>query len=59
MSSNKSKPKLLSVPQIAQIHIFHAPTGKAIQAIVDYVNKTVVPATGTRIAPRKPRNSQI
>ena len=52
MSSNKEKPALLSIPQIAQIHLNHPPTGKAIQDIVDYINKTVTPPQGTKIKPR-------
>jgi hypothetical protein len=59
MATNKVKPQLLNVSQLAQIHLFHPATGKAIQDIVDYINKTVAPPQGNKIAKRSPRTSQI
>lgn len=52
MATNKEAPGLLSIPQLAEIHLNHAPTGKALQTIIDYINKTVTPPTGTRIKKR-------
>ena len=52
MSTNKEQPSLLSVPQQADIHLNHSPTGKAIDTIVEYINKTVTPPQGTRIKKR-------
>lgn len=49
----QSKPKLLSIPQLADIHQNHPPTGKAIQAILEYLNKNLVPLQGNAVAPRK------
>lgn len=51
-STGKSKPQLLAVPQIAQIHLNDPATGKAVQTIVEYVNKNLPAAPGTRVAPR-------
>ena len=50
-STNTAKPALLAVTQIAEIHLNHPPTGKAIQAIVDYINKNVTPKQGNKIQP--------
>lgn len=52
MATNKAKPQLLSIPQLAQIHLNHEPTGKAFQTIIDYINKNVTPTTGTKIQKR-------
>lgn len=52
MSSNKAQPQILSVPQLAEIHLNNPATGKAIQTIIDYINKTVSPVTGTKIKKR-------
>lgn len=52
-STGKSKPQLLNIPQLASIHQFHPETGKAIQAIVEYVNSNVTPVQGNKVAPRK------
>lgn len=57
MSTNKAKPELLSLPQIADIHTHHPPTGKALQAIVDYINKMVPPLQGTKIKKRAAGNA--
>jgi len=48
------KPQLLSIPQIDEIHLAHPPTGKAIQTIVDYINRNVNPVQGNKVAPRNP-----
>lgn len=52
MATNKAQPQILSVPQLAEIHLNHPATGKAIQTIIDYINKTVSPVTGTKIKKR-------
>jgi hypothetical protein len=59
VATNKSKPKLLNISQIPKIHVSHPEIGKAIQSVVDYVNKSIVPVQGNRIAKRVPRKSQI
>jgi len=40
MAANKglSKPQLLTIPQLADVHHNHPATGKAIATIVDYLN---------------------
>lgn len=52
MATNNAPPKLLSIPELAGIHVSHPPIGKAIQAILDYVNKNVTPPQGNKIAKR-------
>ena len=56
VSTNKALPKLLSVTQLAQIHVSDPPIGKALKTIVDYINKNVPPPQGTKIKPRLPTN---
>lgn len=51
-NTGKSKPQLLQIPQLAEIHLNHPPTGKAIQTILEYINKNVTPAQGNRIEPK-------
>ncbi|MBU6231680.1 hypothetical protein KGP36_03345 [Patescibacteria group bacterium] len=50
---NLSKPQKLSIPQLADIHLNHPPTGKAIQAILEYINANVTPVQGNRVEPKK------
>jgi hypothetical protein len=59
MASNKTPPKKLSIPQIADIHTSNPSTGKALEVIADYINKTVTPPQGNRIAKRVPRTTQL
>jgi hypothetical protein len=47
-----SKQVLLHVEQITSIRTNHAPTADAIQQIVNYINKHVVPAQGNRVQPK-------
>ena len=46
------KPQLLQIPQLADIHHNHPPTGKAIQQIVDYINRNINPIQGNKVAPK-------
>ena len=50
-----AKPQLLNIPELEQIHKEHPRVGKAIQAILEYVNRNVTPAQGTKQAfPKNP-----
>lgn len=49
MASNTAKsPKLLSIPQLGGIHQSHPPIGKALQTMLDYINKNVTPKQGNK-----------
>lgn len=54
-NSGKSKPSQLSIPQIADIHLNHPPTGKALDTIIEYINKNLPPVQGNKVAP-SPKN---
>lgn len=43
------KPKLLTLQQLNKIHITHPDIGKALQSIVEYVNKNVTPKQGSKV----------
>jgi hypothetical protein len=47
-----SKQILLHVEQITSIRSNHSPTADAIQKIVDYINKNLVPPQGTKVQPK-------
>ena len=49
-NTGKASPQLLSIPQIAAIHQFHPETGKALQTILEYINKNLIPKQGNRVA---------
>lgn len=51
--TTNSKQVLLHVQQITAIRSNHVPTADAIQAIVDYVNKHVVPIQGNKVQPKR------
>jgi len=51
MATN-SKQVLLHVEQITSIRASHAPTADAIQRIVDYINKNVIPIQGNKVQPK-------
>lgn len=51
-STGKAKPQALSIPQLAIIHQKHPEVGKAIQTILEYINKNVTPVQGTKVAPK-------
>ena len=59
MATNKVPPSLLSIPQVAKIHVTDPSTGKALQTIIEYINKTVTPPQGNKIAKRLPRTHQL
>ncbi len=48
-----ANPQKLDIPQLGDIHITHPPIGKALAAIVEYVNRNVTPVPGTKVTPRK------
>jgi len=50
--SPSSKQQLLHIEQITAIRTNHSPTADAIQKIVDYINKTVVPPLGNKRQPK-------
>lgn len=51
-TTTNSKQVLLHVEQITAIRTLHPPTADAIQKIVDYINKNIVPPQGTRVQPK-------
>lgn len=51
-STGLSKPKLFVIHELGGIHQSHPPIGKALQAIVDYINRNVQPVQGTKVAPK-------
>lgn len=51
-NTGKAKPQLLSIPQLASIHHNHPETGKAIQTIMEYINRNVVPIQGDKVQPK-------
>lgn len=52
-NTGKSKPQLLSIPQLAAIHQSHPETGKALQIIVEYINRNIPnPVQGNKVQPK-------
>lgn len=49
-STTPNTSKLLDIPQLAEIHLNHPPTGKAIQAILEYINRNVAPVEGNIVS---------
>jgi len=49
VNTGKGAPQQLSIPQLAEIHLNHPPTGKAIQAILEYINKNLPPIQGNKV----------
>jgi hypothetical protein len=45
-SSGQSR---LSIPQLTTIHVSHPEIGRALQAILDYINLNVTPAPGNKV----------
>jgi hypothetical protein len=43
------KPKLLSLPMLPKVHQTHPEVGKALEAILQYINKNVTPVQGNRV----------
>lgn len=44
-----STPKPLSIPQLTAIHQKNPEIGKAIQTILEYINKNVTPKQGNKV----------
>ena len=51
-TETNSKQVLLNVKQITSIRSNHPPTADAIVAIVNYINKNVIPIQGNRVQPK-------
>lgn len=50
-----AKPQLLSISQLEVIHREHPEIGKALQGMLEYINRNVVPISGNKKAfPKNP-----
>lgn len=47
MADNSNQTKLLQLSSLPKIHLSDPHIGKALQDIVDYINKNVAPKKGT------------